>query len=216
MKAAVTDITIAYSADPRRDYVAGAFYLAASVVFPICINGQFLRNDMRVGFHVILAFASVLFALIGLGFLARGLMKLRLASDGVSLTLFGKELWHCTTDRVGLFCKAEYSVKAGYSSRKIKLLGISCQTPVYFAALRESKLAKSWLTRDDLPFRKHKAHWQEKFAREHLIRQARKGRTRSIQKDILWMEWTMEGEVLLQGIFPEITWVEVTQKDLYT
>jgi len=135
--------------------------------------------------------------------------EIRLAPEGITLSVFGKQTLLCPIGEIRLFCK----VTSFDRGKKIQQLVISPYSLGQLTALQEQKLKKGVFSRGDLPFMKRVAGWEENFARDFLLKRARRTPFCSpAKRDMIWLEYDAAFVWLLRQYYPEIPWYTAQEK----
>ena len=133
--------------------------------------------------------------------------QLHFVPEGIAITLGRKTVGLYPAETIGLLCGVIHYGK----STQTPLLAVCKDTAAGIAARREAQLRRNPYYRGNIPYRKRRADWQEKFISEYLTRRLRAyGFT--LRRDILWLDWSAERLAVLQELYPHTTWVDTSDK----
>lgn len=165
-----------------------------------------MMRDNLPGAWIMLIPAAVL-AVMLLVQLAEYFARLHLVPQGIAITLLDKNIALFPAEKIGLLCGALHFVK--YDT--IPLIGVCMYTLDDLAAIREKQLHRNPYYRGNIPYRKRRSDWREKFAQEYLRRRCNHYGS-DPRKDILWLEWDPSRLTLLQQMYPHAAWLDTTDK----
>ena len=133
--------------------------------------------------------------------------QLHLVPEGIAITLGRKTVGLYPAETIGLLCGVIHYSK----STQTPLLAVCKDTAAGIAARREAQLRRNPYYRGNIPYRKRRADWQEKFISEYMTRRViAYGFT--LRRDILWLDWSAERLAVLQELYPHTTWVDTSDK----
>lgn len=199
----------------RSWHEAASVVLISIVAVAQCILLLFVGyRQEEAGLIILTAVFICLFLGMALYYLSLLTVKGCITPEAVELRLFGRAVWKYPREAVKVICTGSW-YRGRYRRQALPYISICCHSPEELTALGEKQIASSWLSRGDLPFRKRKAGWQEKFAREYLWKRMKRGNHFRFSKDILWLEWTDDIQIALEEAFPEAVWLEIDHTEPY-
>lgn len=199
----------------RSWHESAAVVLVGLFDIALCILMLFVGSRQSDAALIICVVILVcLFLLMALYYLSLLLVKGCITPEAVELRIFHWTVWKCPRASVKVMCIGEWYRGRG-KTQVLPYIGICCHSPEELTALREKQIASSWLSRGDLPFRKRKTGWQEKFAREYLWKRMKRGNHFRFSGDILWLEQTGDILSLMVKTFPDAVWMEIDPAEPY-
>ena len=172
----------------------------------------FRHND--VGLIIFISVFICLFLLMTLYYLSLLTVKGCITPEAVELRLFGSAVWKYPREAVKVICTGKW-LRGRHKHHAIPYIGICCFSSEQLTSLREKQIASSWFSRGDLPFRKRKTGWEEKFAREYLWKRMKLGNHFHFSRDILWIEQTDDSRAIMEEAFPNAVWLEINPAERY-
>ena len=172
--------------------------------------GAAFRTLASEGFGYSLLFVlglSLICLWLGLKSLAKGQLRVHLVPEGIALSLFGRTIQTYPAEDMKLACFVD---KGSYQESNV-FLCVSCHDLQELALLRRQTLEKNPYTRTNIPYRQRKGDWQRTFAREYL-----RSRTGILpwsipEKGIFYMVTTPERKALVEKMYPELPWEDMTR-----
>lgn len=155
-------------------------------------------DSTRLGMLVYLA----ILVLIGyLVVLYNCFAKLHIASDGISVTIFGFHVRRVPAERIRFITGIHYRRRA----EEAKLIAVCDHT---LTELTELAVAgKPQMLRNSREL------WPGEWAGEYLRRLA--GRIFRLNKKIVWLQWDASRVKILQEMYPWAQWLDCTQKKIF-
>lgn len=121
--------------------------------------------------------------------------------EGVQLRIVGKVVRQIPISEFKLLCAV-----GDDRSYNLCLCGMNLEE---LAMQREIILQKGYFSRQDLPFRKRRPGWKERFAREYLLNPKGRSSQRAL---LLWLPFDPVLAIYLRRIYPQLPCVDVAEK----
>ena len=132
--------------------------------------------------------------------------SLHLVPEGIAITLFGKTLRQFPRENIRFMGGVRYR----YKSREYKWICVCERSMEELAEEQERKTAKMFRNS------RTRHNWAEDMAGKYLLRYVASPRRHLCfpRKDILLIEWSPEWLELLQNMYPQAPWVDLTDKKI--
>jgi len=121
--------------------------------------------------------------------------------EGIQIRMFGKVLQQIPVSDFKLLCGVEND--RSYS------LCLSVWNLEELALRREEILQKGHFSRQDLPFRKQRAGWQERFAKEYLLKPKWSIRKLHTGTPLLWLRFDPVVITYLRRLYPQLPYLDL-------
>lgn len=131
--------------------------------------------------------------------------SIEIMPDKLVISRFGSWRKEIPLEELKLFAETVHY----YKSRRIYGLGISPYTVEELTRMQEEKLQKGIFSRQDLPFMKRKPGWEDRFARDFVIKRAKW--TPFGTRDVLFLPLESEITAMLKLYYPGIPWMQAKE-----
>lgn len=101
--------------------------------------------------------------------------RIWMESGGACVTVFGKPSWGMNHSQLRMIALVGNDAE--------DVLCLSAHSMEQLAAMRERQLLKNWFSKDEVPLRKRRPDWQERFAGEYILLGQKKSIFASLQKN---------------------------------
>lgn len=126
------------------------------------------------------------------------------AGEGnIEIFLFGRMIRQIPASQIKLICAVGNEMSHN--------LCISTLTVEALARRREEKLEKGVFSRQDLPFRKRRAGWQERFAKEYLLKPKWRDCRVRTEDPIIWLNIDIVSILYLRNRYPYVPYLNLTE-----
>lgn len=177
------------------------FILLASIFLPAAV---LVFWGVGVVFHEGEAIAGLILCVFGLVFLCFGVLNLiqcflwvHFVPEGVAVTLGSRTLHRIPAEQLRLVCQVQGLGKSSNITRTV----LSRRPVEELAALREKQMARNFYMRSNIPVRKRKPDWQQKFVAEYLSRRFDHVLVGYLDPNLLWLEHMPELDAVLEAMY---------------
>lgn len=121
--------------------------------------------------------------------------------EGIQIRMFGREIQQIPVSCIKLIC--------GVGDDGSQNLCLSIWGVEELALRREEILRKGYFSRQDLPFRKQREGWRERFAREYLLKPKWSILNLHTNTPILWLPFDPVVVIYLRRLYPQLPYVDL-------
>jgi len=122
--------------------------------------------------------------------------------QNIEIFLFGRMIRQIPASQIKLICAVGNEMRHN--------LCVSTLEVEELAHRREEKLEKGVFSRQDLPFRKRRAGWQERFAKEYLLKPKWRDCRVRTEDPIIWLNIDIVSILYLRNRYPYVPYLNLT------
>lgn len=177
------------------------FILLAGIFLPFALflfclgTSQLHELDLMSG--LILCIFVLMFFFFGAASLIQCFLWVHFVPEGVAVTLGSRTLYRIPAEQLRLVCQVQGLGKSSNITRTV----LSRRPVEELAALREKQMARNFYMRSNIPVRKRKPDWQQKFVEEYLRRRFDHVLVGYLDPDLLWLEHMPELDAVLEALY---------------
>lgn len=179
------------------------FGIACLLAMSLALLGDLMKlSDNAVGVIMFL----IVFGLLG----ALGMMVamplycyMSAGEQNIEIFLFGRMIRQIPASQIKLICAVGNEMRHN--------LCVSTLEVEELARRREEALKKGVFTKDELPFRKRRAGWQERFAKEYLLKPKWRDCRVRTEDPIIWLNIDIVSILYLRNRYPYVPYLNLTE-----
>lgn len=198
------DCSMPFAVRRKRSFLYFLFHAVLFAALGVWVGWK-LQSDPYLSAHNLLLmviYVGVTAVLLA-PMLARCLMQLHFAPEGISVKLFGLMLRHFPAERIKLISGLQCSYQSGAAELQTAVCDYSVEE---LTRLGGEKL----FPYGDPP-------WEGAYAKKYLDKYGSSFifREYNLHKNILWFDWSPDRLRILQRMYPDVQWLDCSEKKIF-